>query len=269
MHPLAGPRLKIAHAKAEIERLKLEEETFNKNTHYRPIKTGFNKKTQKDIYCVHREGPPPPLEWGVYIGEITHDLRSALDNLVYQLALLGSDPKTVAKDTSIQFPMFLHFDAGKSNFKKSRQRMIGLLRREDQARIERLQPYHRRNRAKYIPPLRCQQGNRNSPLWWLQEINNADKHRLIQVIDVQSGISPGISAYGDDLQKVHWFRLHILDNGVKMLEAPHNVRVHGEYIPLMTFADGCDVVKLRSVHSVLDQMTAKVEEIVESFASEF
>jgi 8-oxo-dGTP pyrophosphatase MutT (NUDIX family) len=46
---------------------------------------------------------PPPLDWGVEIGEIAHNLRSALDGLVYQLAL----PTTKAPAGNAQFPIFL------------------------------------------------------------------------------------------------------------------------------------------------------------------
>lgn len=95
MHPLDGPRFKIARAKIEIDQLRLMQNIFFENTHYYAVKAEQNLKSGKYIYRIRIDGPPPSLDWGVSIGEITHNLRSALNHLVYQLTLLNSANKPI------------------------------------------------------------------------------------------------------------------------------------------------------------------------------
>lgn len=169
MHPLDSPRLKIVRAKYEIDRLRLMEDAFRESTKHHVVRTEFNPKSGKNVYRICVDGPPPSPEWGVYIGEIAHNFRSALNHLVYQLALLQHDPETVAgpKGKRLQFPIFLVRDGPDKNrtFEGQRKRMIGLLRPEHQARIERLQPYNRGSGVRFKPTDRSKRGRRNRPLF--------------------------------------------------------------------------------------------------------
>lgn len=185
MHPLDGPRLKIQSAKSEIEELKRLEDVFVHESQYDIVRTELNLKSGNNVYRVRTSSSPPSLEWGVYIGEIAHNLRSALDELVYQLALL----QIKTPQRNIQFPIFLvgnttrkqgrglipHFEGGERGCGHS---MICPLLPGHQALIERWQPYKRGR------------GGRNSPLYWLKEVNNADKHRLIQVVAPRQRFQP-------------------------------------------------------------------------------
>ena len=128
MHPLDGPRLKIRRAESEIDRLRLMEDTFFQNTKYYIVPAEMNPISGKKVYRIRINGPPPSLDWGVYIGEIAHNLRSALNYLIYQLALLETSPETVAWDRSLQFPIF----GNPSEFRDSGKRMIRLLKPENE-----------------------------------------------------------------------------------------------------------------------------------------
>ncbi|MEE8193881.1 MAG: hypothetical protein V3T73_00070 [Dehalococcoidales bacterium] len=183
MHPLDGPRLKVARAKAEIDRLGTMQDVFFEHTHYYIVRAEHNPISGKYVLRVRIDGPPPSLDWGVFIGEIAHNLRSALNYLVYQLAFLNTanEPEAVARDRRLQFPICLK---GK-DFKTKGKNRIKLLRPEHQARIKRLQPY-KRSRGVLLKTIDLtKRRGRDSPLFWLEEINNADKHRIIQVVEVR------------------------------------------------------------------------------------
>ncbi len=270
---LDGPRLKVARAKSEIERLRLAEDAFRQNTKYHIVHTECDLQTRNNIYRVRVEGLPPSPEWGIYIGEIAHNLRSALDQLVYQLALL----KTKTPASNSQFPIFLvgrakrrkpgkrrelipHFEGMRLSDGRS---MIRDLSRKHQAMIERLQPYHRSNRAMNGPHSANQSGARNSHLWWLHEINNADKHRLIQVVGAKKGaywyshwghIEPKIIFYGNMLQ-----------DSAKFCSAPSDVHMNPTVFPLISFDNTCPAVLGYGVHYVLSEIAKTVSSIIEEF----
>ena len=273
MHPLDGPRLKIVRAKSEIDRLGLMEDAFRENTKHHVVRAEFNPKSGKNVYRISIDGSPPSPEWGVYIGEIAHNFRSALDNLVYQLALLH-DPETVAgpKGRRLQFPIFVVRDGPDKNgtFEGQKKRMIGLLRPEHQARIERLQPYKRGSGVPFKPTNLPKRGRRNGPLFWLQEINNADKHRLFQVVASRTGIGLVIDRGGDSPNRSFTkLRYIILKDGAKFGEAPPDMHVDTKISPVIAFGHSCKAVAPMGVCYVLELIATYVSEIVESFAPEF
>lgn len=274
MLPLDGPRLKVRRAESEIQALREAENVFRKNSDYRVVMAEVNPKTGNDVYRVRISSPPPSLEWGIHVGEIAHNLRSALDGLVYQLALLRTDTPA----TNTQFPIFLvgrtkrrkngriipHFEAmrgkrGKKSMELGNGRsMIRQLLPKHQALIERLQPYKRGR------------GDRNCPLWWLHEVNNADKHRLIQVVAAKTGAGPFVGGLGDDFKYPFSIRPGmILKDGAIFGEAPHGVHVNPKLIPLIAFWEGCPQVKGKAVANTLRIITEDVSKILEGFAPEF
>lgn len=256
MHPLDGPRLKVRRAESEIQTLRLVEEAFRKNSNYCVVKAEVNPKTGNDVYRVRISSPPPDLEWGVWIGEIAHNLRSALDGLVYQLALLKT--KTPARNTS--FPVFLIGSTTRkhAHFEGNGRSMIRDLKPKHQARIERLQPYKRGR------------GDRNCPLWWLHEVSNADKHRLIQVVGAKTGIGPFVVGWGDDFKYPFSIRPSIiLKDGAIFGEAPRGAHVNPKLTPLVAFWEGCPQVKGKAVANTLRIITEDVSKIIEGFAPEF
>jgi hypothetical protein len=128
----------------------------------------------------------PPVEaWGVRIGEIVHDLRSALDHLVWQLTIAnGHVPPPFPLGTGDQwrrtgFPItdsssgFGALDRRGGITSKPRSGGInGLWGVRDRLRteIQRLQPWC------------CRKHPERTDLWKLQELWNIDKHRTVVAV---------------------------------------------------------------------------------------
>ena len=264
MHALDGPRLKIRRAESQIEALDSAESIFRKGSHYRIVREEVNPKTGNYVYRA-RVDRWPPAEWGVVVGEIAHNIVSALDNLVYQLALLN--PKTKAPASNSQFPVFLHGTTTQKrrgrkdllpHFEGMRlgdgRSMIRDLKPEHQAVIERLQPYKRGN-----------EGRRNR-LWRLKQLNNADKHRLLQV----AGAMPLIWSGGRvGLPRADFGRVRVLEDGATIGEAHPEVIVNPHVFPLVAFWEGCDAVRDLPVVSFLRNTLREAAEVVEGFGPEF
>lgn len=267
MHPLHGPRLKIRRAESHIKALRAADEDFRKHAHYRVIPAELDPKIDKYALRI-LVNVLPPLDLGLCIGEAAHDLRSALDGLVYQLGKLNSASEEAL--TRTQFPIFLKGKLvgcrgkcrDRRHFHCRGREMIAPLRREHQAAIERLQPYKRGNR-----------GDRN-PLYLLQEINNADKHRLLQVLGGKlSGY--GISGWGDppDLPDYHIELGNVFEDGAQVgyVAATDIGKVRADQIvaPFIAFWQGCPKLRGAGVCYWLMQMAEQVSEIVECFGPEF
>ncbi len=259
MHPLTGPRLKVRRAKRQIKTLTRAEDAILVKAHYCLVRAEYNPKTQKYVYRVSAS-INPPVDWGVRIGEVAHNLRSALDGLIWQLALITT--KTPAPNT--QFPIFrvgstMRKRRGNKipHFECDGRRMIRDLRPEHQAVIERLQPY------------KAGRGGRSNLLYALQEINNADKHRLIQVLGAKHA-AVSYAAWGDDVvSPLFDYRSVMLKDGAKFGEAAENVNVYPELSAYIAFWQGCPAVRRRPVHPTLVRITEQVSEIIEGFAPEF
>src|SRR6266542_510008 len=268
MHPLDGPRLKVWRAKSELHRYRLLEHAFMVDTKYQAIRAEINPKTGNQVYRAS-DVKHPPVGWGVWIGEIVHNVRSALDGLVHQLAILNGAP---AGARGTQFPIFLYprtriaqgekiagFRDEGTGTMGSGVRMIKLLRDEHKACIERLQPYQRGR------------GGKSNALYRLNEISNADKHRLLQIAGAKVGISPIATVWGadDDLSFAAWRFNTILKDGTKLGEVAPKVRVHPDFMPLIVFGEGCRPVKGLPIHLTLDRILEEASEIIESFRPEF
>ncbi len=114
---------------------------------------------------------PPLLYWGTIIGDVVHNLRSALDHIVYTISYRGN-PAEFANDNTTAFPI-----CDQSNTFHARRRRewkplheIRGIPPEAQAIIEGLQPYNRGNVAM-----------KSDPLWILREMDDIDKHRTIHI----------------------------------------------------------------------------------------
>lgn len=88
---------------------------------------------------------PPPPQLGLLIGDCVHNLRSALDHLVHDLAVLNRPTDSAAESEltredarSTAFPI----TRDPQWFARSAAKSLRLLRPVDQERIEHLQPYH-------------------------------------------------------------------------------------------------------------------------------
>lgn len=102
----------------------------------------------------------PPLSFGVIVGEIVHDMRSALDHLVWQLVLANGKEGKIFN----QFP--IADTKPKWDEALARGRLKNVVD-TDIAAVERLQPYRRGDRAT------------RHPFAALRELSNTDKHQIV------------------------------------------------------------------------------------------
>jgi hypothetical protein len=175
VHPLSGPLEKLRRASAHIRELRSRITEFTRDNH--PQVLIAELEPDGKYYVLRARIKPYPVEWGTIIGDIAHNLRSALDALMFQLVILnGLDPEAVTPKPS--FPIFRlkkHRNSAQTWHSMGR-RQVQNIRPEHAAIIERLQPYHRRRGGR--PGIHT--------LWALHELNNADKHRLIQIVGAKS-----------------------------------------------------------------------------------
>ncbi len=111
----------------------------------------------------------PPDEWGLIIGDFAHNTRSVLDLIVYQLSSLPSSHEDRA---GLGFPIITK----ELNYPQASQRKLIGVCDAQRAFITGCQPYHTRS-STHIPALEL-----------LQEINNADKHRVVQTVGALASI---------------------------------------------------------------------------------
>lgn len=282
-HPLDGPEFKVRCAEREIECLSRLEDAFRKDADYNIIRAEHNPKTGDDVYRVLVNVLPPP-DLGVLVGEIAHNLRSALDGLIYQLACLN--PAAGDTPTGTQFPIFLSGTPSgcKRRLAKGRRsktmcgdtrhfnclgmKFIDLLLPKHQAAIEMLQPYKRGG------------GGTSNLLYLISEINNADKHRLLQVIGIKphgyiwskandGDAFPDLRALNAIYEENRWNLIDMLEDGAKVIEISPRVQVQSKVIPSIAFYEGCPAVYRRPVLITLRRIAKHVSEVVESFRPEF
>jgi hypothetical protein len=267
-HPLDGPRFKVRRAVDEIQTLRRLEETFQAEAKYEVVRAELGPGTGLYAYRVrvHR-APPLDLDWGVRIGEIAHNLRSALDNLTWQLALLA----TPTPEPDTQFPIF---DVGRIavpnksgigthdvGFEVRGRSMIRSLSPKHQADVEAWQPYQ---------PGRGDLADH--PLLQLTQINNVDKHRVIPVVAARGG-SVAYSTWGDVEPTlsgdVVLGPFPVVEDGARILDAAPHVQVSLDVFPVVAFGNSVEEVQGRRVCFILHRAAEQVSEILESFGPEF
>jgi hypothetical protein len=110
---------------------------------------------------------PPPDSLSLIAGDCIHNLRAALDNLAFELALAyirGPLPSDVEKKSA--FPIFTKDIADDPQSRKNFDKMTRGISPRAKADIEELQPYKRGDSF------------RSDRLWQLNELSREDKHRL-------------------------------------------------------------------------------------------
>lgn len=160
--PLEGCWAKIERAKGHIAELE-SQIVAGRDRDYRIVKESSPDQPGLLIFR-SRVDADAMTRYGVIVGDIAHNLRSALDNLVWQLVLAnGQTP-----DRQTGFPVFLSVNDYR---KRSLPRLHGVSA-DAQALIESVQPYHTPNDT--VAP-------QDSFLWLLNELSNEDKHHVVNV----------------------------------------------------------------------------------------
>lgn len=184
-------RPEFASCWTKIDRAREHRKEFDKTAKEwldtKPYKLRTEFYTQTDEYIVWLDRVPRvPLPLFAIVGDVVHNLRSALDYLIYRAACLdsGKDPPPRWKD--LAFPIV----SSDTDFDTGRRPPLGKLNPDFRADIKKLQPF-------------CTHPDdfRQSRLWVLNQLDIVDKHRefpLGLVIPTELRIDPSadIAAHG-------------------------------------------------------------------------
>jgi hypothetical protein len=138
-----GAWLKWAHGLGHAQALDADIEAFSFDGHrdpllgvqadYDPRRRGFSVRATAIA--------PVPSRWGLMLGDVAHNYRSALDHIAWAVVCRGRKPPTVlteGQQRAVQFPIADERAAFNSSL---RSRLPGA-RRGDVGVIRRRQPYH-------------------------------------------------------------------------------------------------------------------------------
>lgn len=189
IHPLDGPLLRISVAHEHIASLKSAIHSvchIQKN----PLRVKLDTNKRENIIRAKNVPLVDPV-WGVFVGEVLHNLRSALDNLVWQVAKLNVPDLAAAYGTKtprMQFPIFMHPHPLKGGGDSKCFHGVGI-----KTHLEFVDPKHR-SMFEAQQPYFGKNGRERDPLWVLKHLNDIDKHQIIQPVSLlgrRSRIVPG------------------------------------------------------------------------------
>jgi hypothetical protein len=206
---LEGVWAKLDHADAHRELLNQKAERFLEKHPYRVI-SEEDPETSECLLRGQIVKQPPILEWGVLIGDFFHNLRSALDHLAWQLCLVHKPKREPPSRT--EFPIFRDC----SRFEAAARSRICGMSKAAQSVIRDLQPCYRRDNPK------------SDPLWYIHEMNNTDKHRLLHA---SSGAVAAVS-----MMEAVWEKRGISSR--VLLPSPYTFE-HDEVIARVPFIPHC------------------------------
>jgi hypothetical protein len=136
------------------------------------IQMGMTQEYDARRHCVIITAGPEvprvfPVHWGLLLGDIVHNYRCSLDHLAWSLYKRGRTPNLTARqEQSVQFPIA----RDRQQFNRLVASRLPRVRRADIASVRRYQPYLGRRRLidQHVFAV-------------LQDLSNADKHRVIQL----------------------------------------------------------------------------------------
>jgi hypothetical protein len=159
MNVFDSPKLKISRASAHIEELAKEISDFFESNQYRFI----TEKDADPVFSVIKlqDGGPLPEKISLIIGDVVHNLRSALDHLACGLIIRKEGSQALGSLRDVYFPITKDM----ATFEKKVKDVNGILRAGNDVvdAVRALKPY----------------GCGNDGLATLHDLDNRDKHRLI------------------------------------------------------------------------------------------
>ena len=160
-------RAKIARADEHLHALYRETDGWGDGDPLGIVRQS-NPDGSEHLFSLVFKARPDVWRWAVLLGDALHNLRCALDHIVYALAInqTGMDPPP--GDSQLAFPICSSDDY----FDKAVNR-ISVLNDSTREAIRKAQPYNR------IKP-----GQWFAPIWWLAQLNDIDKHRLSHLIPI-------------------------------------------------------------------------------------
>lgn len=260
---LAGIRAKIDRAQHHFidlhERIKVALESPDGKNTPPPYKTEVEGQFRQFLIIKRAKGEPLDPILPLIVGDCIHNLRSALDHLVYQLAILNGCGAKAARNTI--FPICIT----PGDFADIAQRKVTpFVSGATLAEIEDVQPYRTTN----MPD--------TAPLWHLAQIDNADKHRVLVILGhkfkpVAFTVSaPGGDVFSHEISESEW---KPAEDGAEILrfEFSGYAKVHVEIKTASTvkFGDAVLACDGRIVEDVIDQSGRMVEYVIDYFGKKF
>lgn len=169
MPSLKGPLLRIERANAHLQDLEGQLDAYEPNSYEVSAYEDANRALYAVLLKLRR---PPPAICGLLVGDAIHNLRSCLDNLIWQLSTLNPNFPKKGPSTEINFPIF------KTRNDRDFNSRLKFLPEKAIPIVDSLQPYHIGDDAKF------------HPLLILNRLANADKHNTIQVAALRLRIMP-------------------------------------------------------------------------------
>lgn len=255
-HQLHGCQLKLDRAYEHTDTLNHAVEGFLRR-HPHEVVVELKTETREYIgWMKVRE--TPPRRWSIIAGDAIHNMRSALDHLVYQLALANG------KSTSgLSYPVLTEDPCSPEASKRSRDIWGTLTERihpDDLAIIERTQPYNRPDSSD------------RDPLLMLSRLSNWDKHRQLHLAaSVMTRSEFGFEAVRDvELGDADFGHYGPFKHGTIVAVCPcrftgtnPQVDVNGQLSYGVAFAEGGpDGVEGREIIQVLTRLTNFVHDIL-------
>lgn len=157
---LVGVRLKIERAKQHLGELDSEVAKFTATSPFRIDVNDVDPMTGETLAKVVVKREPPPI-LALIVGDLVHNLRTALDYAVWQLV----DSNDGRPGAHTQYPICLTQDDFE---KKGARRLRGAPQVAIQA-VSLGQPFR-----VAVP--------KEHPLWVLGDLDNRDKHRLVHIV---------------------------------------------------------------------------------------
>lgn len=164
---LDGPIAKLDRAKAHFQALNKSVGAYKRSKTHDFVVSEFDPETGEKALNLRILKQPKNPEWGLLIGDMVHNLRSALDHLVWQLVLLnGKQPRR-----QNQFPIISakneYWEVPPNHSESIRDRMLRGIADDHRAFVDVVQPFNAGNDAA------------NTALSHLSWLSNRDKHRVI------------------------------------------------------------------------------------------
>ena len=262
---LAGPRRKLAWANDHIASLDNEIGTFFGGGGY-SFGSDFDQETEDHVVTLRITEEAPLLRWSPMVGDVLHNLRSALDYLIYQLAIEGSGQDPPPNYRELQFPIFTRED-GNRGYDRLAPKQIKGVPGPAQALLKTVQPFD----------------DPSDPLWTLRELSNADKHRTLhltvtylqsaRVYDANTvGITSAASGIGYEHPDTGERIVHVLYDGMELSRQQFgtpaanraaDVKVDATFDVL--FDEGTSGVPHEVVTQTLDSLSKAVSDVIDTF----
>jgi hypothetical protein len=257
-HPLDGCRAKLDRSSKVFEELTATLGTYLERRPFEP--EGAYEPASNDWVVRFRVHEEPPIECAVVIGDVIHDLRSAVDHLAWQLVIAnGAEPTA-----RTQFPIYSTEQS--YGAERAQQVLVGMSD-EDKRTIESFQPFRQDAAA-----------DRPHELAVLQELSNVDKHRVVHATLIQTAGS-SFTIYGlEDASGMGPVRpqFGVLEDGAELAriqlvpagDSPR-IQVDANLDLAFAFADPDSLVYNENVLGVLVEIGEYVENVVATFAPRF